>query len=98
MKLPPAPFPFTTMFQNGPRRQAYAPETLFKTGSFSPPRKRRAPWTAAGPFRRLLNEKGKEGKIQRQNHLHFAALRGLPSVGLELHQKFGVDKYHSRGK
>ena len=30
-----APFPFTPMFQNGPRRPGFAP-----------PRKTRAPWTA----------------------------------------------------
>jgi hypothetical protein len=33
----PAPFPFATIFQNGPRR----PES-------APPRKNRAPWTAPG--------------------------------------------------
>jgi len=34
---PPARFPFTLMFQNGPRRPGFAP-----------PRKNGAPWTAAG--------------------------------------------------
>jgi len=32
-----APFPFTSMFQNGPRRQECAPENLFKPGKDSPP-------------------------------------------------------------
>lgn len=35
----PAPFPFSSIFQNGPRRQGFAP-----------PRKTGAPLTAPGPF------------------------------------------------
>ena len=45
----PAPFPFTFMFWNGPRRPGCASENLFKTGKdFPPPRTNRAPLTAAG--------------------------------------------------
>ena len=87
-----APFPFTTMFQNGPRRQGCAEENLFKTGKDSPPpRTNRAPLTAPGlsedlPMRR------ERGPMQRQNHLPLAALCGLPLVGPELHDNCGVDK------
>jgi len=42
-----------------------------------------------GPFRRLANEKGKRAKA---NPSQFAALCGLPLVGPELHENFGVDK------
>jgi hypothetical protein len=44
----PAPFPFTPIFQNGPRRPGYAEEIFSKTEIFPPPRKHRAPWTAPG--------------------------------------------------
>ena len=56
----PAPFPFTSMFQNGPRRQGSAPENLFKPGKDSPPpRTNRAPLPAPGRSEDLPNEKGK---------------------------------------
>src|ERR1035438_4119772 len=46
---PPARFPFDPMFRNGPRRQGYAPENLFKNRKdFLPPRIKRAPLTAVG--------------------------------------------------
>ena len=46
---PPAPFPFSPTFQNGPRRPGSAPENLFTPIKDSPPpRPNRAPWTAAG--------------------------------------------------
>ena len=63
-----APFPFTSMFQNGPRRQGCAPENLFKPGKDSPPpRTNRAPLPAAGrsedfPMRR------ERGQMQRPKH------------------------------
>ena len=44
-----------------------------------------------GPFRRPTYEKGK-GANAKAKHSHFAALPGLPLVGPELHDKFGVDK------
>jgi hypothetical protein len=44
---------------------------------------------SSGPFRRLTNEKGKRANA---NPSPFAALCGLPLVGPELHDKFGVDK------
>jgi hypothetical protein len=45
----PAPFPFCPMFQNGPRRQGFAPENLFKTRKdFPSPRRSVAPLTAVG--------------------------------------------------
>jgi len=43
----------------------------------------------SGPFRKLTNEKGKRANA---NPSPFAALCGLPLVGPELHDKFGVDK------
>ncbi len=60
MKTAEAPFPFTSMFQNGPRRQASAPQNLFKPGKdFPPPRKNRAPLPAPGRSENLALEKGK---------------------------------------
>jgi len=71
----PARFPFSLMFQNGPR-----------CPGFATPRTNRAPWTAPGrsedlPIRRE--------SAQMQSS---AALAGLPLVGTELLNKFGVDK------
>jgi hypothetical protein len=43
----------------------------------------------SGPFRRFTNDKGKRAIA---NPSHSAALCGLPLVGPELHDKFGVDK------
>src|SRR6266516_3435688 len=64
----PAPFPFRAMFQNGPRRQGCAPENLFKTGKdFPPPRRNRAPLTAAGRSEDLTGTR-ERGPMQRQNH------------------------------
>ena len=92
MNLQQAPFPFTTMFQNGPRRPGSAPQNLFKTGKDSPPpRPNRAPWTAAGRSEDFPTRR-ERGQMQRPNQLHFAALCGLPLVGRELHNNFGVDK------
>jgi hypothetical protein len=46
-----APFPFTSMFQNAPRRQGCAPDNLFKPGKDSPPpREKRAALASSGPF------------------------------------------------
>lgn len=60
MKTAEAPFPFTSMFQNGPRRQGSAPQNLFKPGkAFPPPRKNRAPLPAPGRSENLALEKGK---------------------------------------
>jgi hypothetical protein len=88
----PAAFPFASMFQNGPRRQGCAPENLFKPGKdFPPPRTNRAPLTAAGRSEDLPMTRERR-QIQRQNLSSFAALSGLPLVGPELHDKFGVDK------
>jgi len=92
MKLQPAPFPFMTMFRNGPRRQEYALENLFKTGKdFPSPRTTRAPLTAAGHSEDLPVRR-ERGPMQRQNPLQFAALCGLPLAGPELLNNFGVDK------
>ena len=53
----PAPFPFPTIFQNGPRRPGCAPENLFKiTKDFPPPLRA---LDRSGPFRKLLLYKGK---------------------------------------
>ena len=63
----PAPFPFCSTFQNGPRRQGYAPENLSKTGKdFPPPRPTRAPLTAAGRSEDLAGRR-ERGQMQRQN-------------------------------
>ena len=43
----------------------------------------------SGPFRRLTNYKRKRANA---NPPHSAALSGLPLVGTELHDNFGVDK------
>jgi hypothetical protein len=92
MKRRQAPFPFLTMFQNGPRPQGCAPENLFKTGKdFPPPRTNRAPLTAAGRSEDLPMRR-ERGQMQRPTLSSFAALRGLPLVANELHDKFGVDK------
>ncbi len=76
----PAAFPFRSMFQNGPRRQRFAS-----------PRTNRAPLTAPGRSEDLpmTSERRQE---QRPKPFPFAALRGLPLVGPELHDQFGVDK------
>ena len=88
----PAPFPFRSMFQNGPRRQGCAPENLFKPGKdFPPPRTNRAPLTAAGRSEDLPMRR-ERGQMQRQKCPHFAAQCGLPLVGPELLNRFGVDK------
>ena len=76
-----APFPFTSMFQNGPRRQGSAPQNLFKPGKdFPPPRTNRAPWTAPGRSEDLTMRR-ESGQMQRQNLSLFAAHCGLPLVG-----------------
>ena len=43
----------------------------------------------SGPFRRFPNEKGKRANAKPSQ---FAAPSGLPLVGPELHDNFGVDK------
>jgi len=76
----PAAFPFRFMFQNGPRRQGCAA-----------PRINRAPLTAPGRSENLPMTRERR-QIQRQNLSSFTALCGLPLVGPELLNKFGVDK------
>jgi len=76
----PAAFPFRSMFQNGPRRQGFAS-----------PRTNRAPLTAPGRSEDLPVTRERR-QIQTRNLSSLAALSGLPLVGPELHDKFGVDK------
>ncbi len=76
----PAAFPFRFMFQNRPRRQGFAS-----------PRTNRAPLTAPGRSEDLSMTRERR-QIQRQNLSPFAAGCGLPLVGPELREKFGVDK------
>ncbi len=76
----PAAFPFRSMFQNGPRRQGFAS-----------PRIPRAPLTAPGRSADLPVTRERR-RIQRQNLSSSAALCGLPLVGPELLNNFGVDK------
>ncbi len=88
----PAPFPFASTFQNGPRRQGSAPENLFKPRKdFLPPRPNRAPLTAAGRSEDLAMRR-ERGQMQRQNPPPFAAWSCLPLVGPKLLNHFGVDK------
>ena len=77
-----APFPFTSMFQNGPRRRAFAPQNLFKPGKdFPPPRTNRAPLPAPGRSEDSPDRR-ERGQMQSQNHSQFVAGCGLPSVGI----------------
>ncbi len=76
-----APFPFTSMFQNGPRRQAFAPQNLFKPGKdFPPPRANRAPLPAPGRSEDLPDRR-ERGPMQSQNHSASLAGCSLPLVG-----------------
>jgi hypothetical protein len=78
-----APFPFTSMFQNGPRRQGCAPENLFKPGKDSPPpRKKRAPLPAPGRSEDLPMRR-ERGQTQRPKPSQLAAAYRLPMVGPE---------------
>jgi hypothetical protein len=78
-----APFPFTSMFQNGPRRQGCAPDNLFKPAKDSPPpRTSRAALTAAGRSENLPMTR-ERGQLQRPNHPQLVALSCLPTVGPE---------------
>ena len=89
---PPAPFPFRSMFQNGPRRQGSAPENLFNPRKdLLPPRTNRTPLTAAGRSEDLAMTR-ERGQMQRQPPLPFATGCCLPLVGLRLLNNFGVDK------
>jgi len=88
----PAPFPFASTFQNGPRHQGSAAENLFKPGKdFLPPRTTRAPLTAAGRSEDLAMRR-ERGQMQRPNPSLSAARCRLPWVGPELLNNFGVDK------
>ena len=79
----PAPFPFSPMFQNGPRPQGSAPENLFKpTKDSPPPRKNPAPLTAAGRSEDFPTRR-ERGQMQSPNHAQLLAPSCLPMVGLE---------------
>ena len=81
MKTAEAPFPFTSMFQNGPRRQGSALQNLFKPGKdFPPPRTNRAPLPAPGRSEDLPMRR-ERGPMQRPNHSEFAGDYVLPLVG-----------------
>ena len=76
-----APFPFTTMFQNGLRRQPFAPQNLFKPGKdFPPPRTKRAPLPAPGRSEDLPMKR-ERGPMQRPKHSKFVVDCALPLVG-----------------
>jgi hypothetical protein len=78
-----APFPFSSMFQNGPRRQGCAPENLFKPRKDSPPpRINRAPLPAPGRSEDLPMRR-ERGQTQRPKPSQFAAAYCLPMVGPE---------------
>jgi hypothetical protein len=72
----PARFPCAPSFQNGPRRQGFAP-----------PRSTRAPLTAPGRSEEFPMKR-ESGQMQTVS----AALSGLPLVGTGLLNLFGVDK------
>ena len=77
-----APFPFTAMFQNGPRRQAFAPQNLFKPGKdFPPPRTNRAPLPAPGRSENFPQRR-ESGQMQRPNHSELVVDCVLPLVGI----------------
>jgi len=78
-----APFPFTSIFQNGPRRQGCAPENLFKPGKDSPPpRTNRAPLPTPGRSEDLPMRR-ERGQTQRPRPSQLAAAYRLPMVGPE---------------
>ncbi len=78
-----APFPFTSIFQNGPRRQGCAPENLFKPRKDSPPpRKKRAPLPAPGRSEDLPMRR-ERGQTQRPKPSQLAPAYCLPMVGPE---------------
>ena len=82
MKTAEAPFPFTSMFQNGPRRKGSAPQNLFKPGKdFPPPRTNRAPLPAPGRSEDLPQRR-ERGPMQSQYHSPFVADYVLPLVGI----------------
>ena len=82
MTIAEAPFPFTSMFQNGPRRQGSAPQNLFKPGKdFPPPRTNRAPLPAPGRSEDLSMRR-ERGPMQRPDHSEFAGDYVLPLVGV----------------
>src|SRR5689334_8852961 len=82
MTIAEAPFPFASMFQNGPRRQGSAPQTLFKPGKdFPPPRTNRAPLPAPGRSEDLPQRR-ERGQMQSQYHSPFVADYVLPLVGI----------------
>jgi hypothetical protein len=82
MTIAEAPFPFTSMFQNGPRRQGSAPQNLFKPGKdFPPPRTNRAPLPAPGRSEDLPQRR-ERGQMQSQYHSPFVADYVLPLVGI----------------
>ena len=62
----PAPFPFSTIFQNGPRRPGCAPENLFKPGKDFPPPLRAL--DRSGPFRRFAQTR-ERGPLQSHHRL-----------------------------
>jgi hypothetical protein len=76
----PAPFPFTPIFQNGPRRPGYAEEIFSKTENISS-----VPKTSF--------EKGK-GATAKAKPSPFAVASGLPLVAPELLNRFAVGKHH----
>ena len=73
----PARFPFSSIFQNGPRRPGFAP-----------PRINRAPWTAPGRSEDFAMRR-KSGPMQTVSACRSVR---LPLVGPELLFNFGVDK------
>ena len=78
-----APFPFSSMFQNGPRPQGSAPENLCKpTKDSPPPRTPRAPLTAAGRSEDFPTRR-ERGQMQTPNHAQLPAPACLPLLGAE---------------
>src|ERR1700730_10516198 len=71
------------MFHNGPRRQGFAPENLFKPAKDSPPpRTNRAPLPAPGRSENLPMRR-ERGQMQWPNRSEFGAAHRLPLVGPE---------------
>jgi len=79
----PAPFPFISIFQNGPPRPGCAEINLFNPRKdFPPPRPKRAPWTAPGRSKNVRVRR-ERGQMQRSSPSQLAAEPGLPPVGPE---------------
>jgi hypothetical protein len=84
----PAPFPFTPIFQNGPRRPGYAEEIFSKTENIPSAAQTPRALDRSGPFRRLPLRR-ERGQLQRPTPLRLrsrpASRWSLPNCSTGLH-------------